>query len=181
MAVKAAPVAPPPPPCAQFGGFYVGGNLGYGYYDYRYQDRGNLVQTIDDDLPTSAQLNNGNWNGGVQAGYNWQSRCTVFGFEADWSATNMRGRGDFFDGDAGTQDSFTLESRMKWFGTARVRTGIVVDNVMLYATGGLVYANFNRNLTVFEDAPATSAAFASSRTRWGWTAGLGTEWSFAPN
>ncbi len=34
---------------------------------------------------------------------------------------------------------------MKWFGTARVRTGIVVDNVLLYATGGLAYANFNRN------------------------------------
>jgi len=157
MAVKARPVAPLPPPCAQFGGFYVGGNLGYGYYDYRYHDRGNLVQTIDSDLTTSAQLNNGNWNGGVQAGYNWQSRCTVFGFEADWSATNMRARGDFFDGDGGTQDSFTLESRMKWFGTARVRTGIVVDNVLLYATGGLAYANFNRNLTVFEGKRSSAA------------------------
>ena len=54
MAVKARPLPPPPPPCAQFGGGYIGANVGYGYYDYRYHDRGNLVQTIDDDLPTSA-------------------------------------------------------------------------------------------------------------------------------
>ena len=109
-----------PPPCAQFGGFYFGGNLGYGYYDYRYHDRGNLVQTIDLDLTTSAQLNNGNWNGGVQAGDNWQSRCTVRSFEAGRTRPDA-GPGDLFDWDGGTQDFFTLESRMKWFGTARCR------------------------------------------------------------
>ena len=49
---------------------------------------------------------------------------------------------------------------MRWFGTVRARTGIVVDNVLLYATGGLAYARFNSDLTVFEDAPATSAAFS---------------------
>jgi outer membrane immunogenic protein len=181
MAVKARPLPPPPPACAQFGGFYLGGNVGYGYYDYRYHDRGNLVQTIDSDLPTSASLNDNRWNAGVQVGYNWQVNCSVFGFEADWSWTGLKASGDFFDGDAGTQDSFTLESRVKWFGTARTRTGIVVDNVLLYVTGGLAFARFNRDLTVFEDAPATSATFSSSRTRWGWTAGFGTEWSFAPN
>jgi outer membrane immunogenic protein len=181
MAVKARPLPPPPPACAQFGGFYLGGNVGYGFYDYRYHDRGNLVQTIDSDLPTSASLNDNRWNAGVQVGYNWQSNCSLFGFEADWTWTNLRASGDFFDGDGGTQDSFTLESRVKWFGTVRARTGVVVDNVLIYATGGLAYARFNRDLTVFEDAPATSATFSSSRTRWGWTAGVGTEWSFAPN
>ena len=181
MAVKARPPVVVPPPCAQFGGFYLGGNVGYGYYNHRHEDRGNLVQTIDDDLPTSAQISNSNWNGGVQAGYNWQSHCTVFGFEADWSWANNRASATYFDGDGGTQDAITIESRMRWFGTLRTRTGVVVDNVLLYVTGGLAFARFNNALTVFEDAPATAAAFASSRTRWGWTAGVGTEWAFAPN
>ena len=70
---------------------------------------------------------------------------------------------------------------MRWFGTVRARTGVVVDNLLLYVTGGFAYARFNNVLTVFEDAPATAVAFANSRTRWGWTAGVGTEWAFAPN
>jgi hypothetical protein len=55
------------PPCAQFGGGY-------------------------DDLPVTAHLNDDRWDGGVQIGYNWQSRCTVFGIEADWSWTNLRAK-----------------------------------------------------------------------------------------
>ena len=90
-------------------------------------------------------------------------------------------RANFFDGDAGTQDAVSVESKMKWFGTLRTRGGIVVDNVLLYITGGLAYANFNRNITVFEDAPATTASFSADNTRWGWTAGAGFEWAFAPN
>jgi outer membrane immunogenic protein len=181
MAVKARPLPPPPPACAQFGGGYIGANVGYGYYDYRYHDKGNLVQTIDDDLAVNAQLHDDRWNAGVQIGYNWQSRCTVFGIEADWTWTNLRAADTFFDGDGGTQDSFSLESRMRWFGTVRARTGVVLDNVLLYVTGGLAYARFNRELAVNEDAPATTAVFSSSRTRLGWTAGVGTEWAFAPN
>jgi outer membrane immunogenic protein len=71
---------------------------------------------------------------------------------------------------------------MRWFGTVRARTGVVLDNVLLYVTGGLAYARFNRDFTVLENGPPpVSAVFSSSRTRWGWTAGVGSEWSFAPN
>jgi outer membrane immunogenic protein len=180
MPVKAAPVIARPA-CAQFGGFYLGGQVGYGYYNYDYHDRGNLVQTIDDDLPTKARLTTDGWNAGVQGGYNYQSGCTLFGVEADWSWTNKRASDTFLDGDAGTQDALTVSSRMKWFGTVRARTGVIVDNVLLYATGGFAYANFNRSFTVFEDAPATAVAFNSNHTRWGWTAGVGTEWAFSGN
>lgn len=169
------------PACAQFGGFYLGGHVGGGSYRYDYSDRGNLVQTIDDDLPTSARLSDGNFLAGVQGGYNWQRNCTVFGVEADWSWTNFKATGDFFDGDGGTQDSFNLESRMRWFGTVRARGGVVVDNLLLYLTGGIAYANFDRTLTVNEDAPATTAVFNNSSTRWGWTVGAGAEWQWANN
>lgn len=180
MPVKAAPVIARPA-CAQFGGFYLGGQVGYGYYDYSYHDKGNLVQTIDDDLPTSARLTNDGWNGGVQGGYNYQTGCTVFGVEADWSWTNKRASGTFLDGDAAAIDTLTIESRMKWFGTVRARSGIVVDNLLLYATGGFAYANFDRSYTITEDNPLTTVAFNSSGTRWGWTAGVGSEWAFSGN
>lgn len=180
MPVKAAPVIARPA-CAQFGGFYLGGQVGYGYYNYNYHDRGFLAQTIDDDLPNNARLANDGWNAGVQGGYNYQSGCTLFGVEADWSWTDKHATETYFDGDAGTQDALTVSSRMKWFGTVRARSGIIVDNLLLYATGGFAYANFNRSYTLFEDAPATTAIFNTSHTRWGWAAGVGSEWAFAPN
>jgi outer membrane immunogenic protein len=169
------------PACAQFGGFYLGGHVGGGSYNFSYEDRGNLVQTIDDDLPTSAKLTDGGFLGGIQGGYNWQTNCTVVGFEADWSWSNIKAGGTFTDGDGGTEDAFNIESKVKWFGTVRARGGIVVDNLLLYLTGGLAYAKFERTLTVFEDAPATAAAFAFDRTRWGWTLGAGAEWQWARN
>ena len=134
-----APVKAPiavAPACAQFGGFYFGGHGGYGYYRHDYADRGNLVQTIDSDLPTSANIADGNWHGGAQIGWNWQRNCTVFGVEADWSWSGMKASENFFDGDAGTQDALTVSSKLRWFGTVRTRAGIVVDNLLLYVTGG---------------------------------------------
>ncbi len=181
-----APVkAPTPvavaPACAQFGGFYVGAQAGWGYYTNRVQDKGNIVQTIDDDLPRSVSNADGNWLAGVQAGYNWQRNCTVFGVEADWAWTGMKARDFFTDGDAGTQDAINVSSQMRWFGTVRTRAGFVMDNLLLYATGGFAYAQFKREFTIFEDAPATSASFNSSSTRFGWTAGVGSEWAIGGN
>ena len=169
------------PACAQFGGVYVGVHGGYGYYRHDYADRGNIAQSIDSDLPSSANIADGNWLGGGQIGWNWQRNCTVFGFEADWSWSGMKANETFFDGDAGTQDSLTVQSKLRWFGTARTRAGIVVDNLLVYVTGGLAYANFKRSYTLFEDAPATTFTFNNNSTRWGWTAGFGTEWAWSGN
>ena len=128
--------------------------------------------------PASAD---GNWLGGAQIGWNWQRNCTVFGFEADWSWSGMKASETFFDGDAGTQDSLNVSSKLRWFGTVRTRAGIVVDNFLLYVTGGFAYAKFNRSFTLSEDAPATTVTFSSNHTRWGWTAGFGTEWAWSGN
>jgi opacity protein-like surface antigen len=122
---------------------------------------------------------------GVQAGYNYQTGCTLFGVEADWSwsDTNARSFNTDGDGPVGTPgvDTSSVSSRMRWFGTVRARSGVIVDNVLIYATGGFAYANFGRSYTIFEDAPATISTFTWNNTRWGWTAGVGTEWAFAPN
>jgi outer membrane immunogenic protein len=184
MPVKAAP-AVVRPACAQFGGWYVGANVGWGYLEHTYHDRDNLATFTDGGLPTSTRDTNNGVNGGVQAGYNYQSGCTLFGVEADWSWADTRASSFSSDGDgpigaAGT-DTLSVSSKMRWFGTLRTRSGVIVDNVLIYVTGGLAYANFNNSVSIFEDAPATTLTLSRSRTRLGWTAGLGTEWAFAPN
>lgn len=184
-AYKAGPVAVPR--CASFGGWYAGVNIGYGYYDHKFNDRDRLGGAIDDDLASGTDVaTRSGVNGGVQAGYNYQTGCTVFGAEADWSWTGLRASFVNLDGDQTVgglpTDSVTVSSKLDWFGTARVRTGVVVDNLLLYATGGFAFANFKRSATFFNDGlPALSGILNSDRTRFGWAAGVGTEWAFAPN
>jgi outer membrane immunogenic protein len=168
--VKAPPIARPA--CAQFGGWYVGANVGYGYLQHNFQDRDFLAGTVDTGLPRSTQDTKSGVNGGVQAGYNYQTGCTLFGVEADWAwsdtnASSFNSDGDGPVGAVGT-DTSTVSSRMRWFGTVRARSGVVVDNVLIYATGGFAYANFARSYTIFEDAPATTSTFRWNNTRWGW-------------
>jgi opacity protein-like surface antigen len=52
-AYKVAPVARPA--CAQFGGWYVGANVGYGYLEHNFQDRDFIAASIDTGLPRSTR------------------------------------------------------------------------------------------------------------------------------
>jgi outer membrane immunogenic protein len=178
-----APIIAAVPACAQFGGFYVGGNVGYGYYDHRYNDKDGLGPFIDTGLGTSQSFSDSGWNGGVTVGWNLQAHCTVFGLEGDWNWTSVGKTDTFLDGDQPPlpTDSVTISSQWKSFTTLRARSGIVVDNLLVYVTGGLAGAKFDRTWTFFEDGPATAATFTNDKWRWGWTAGVGTEWAWTPN
>jgi outer membrane immunogenic protein len=167
--------------CASFHGFYVGGNVGGGYYDWTLSDRDAWAKDIDDDISSHTASTDNGWVGGVQAGFNWQRGCTVFGFEADWSWTNLGNSKLQADGDAPPgDDSLRVTSDLNWFGTLRTRTGVVVDNLLLYATGGLAYADIDRVFTLTNPGVAAQT-FSFNDTRWGWVAGVGTEWALSSN
>ena len=156
------------PACAQFGGFYIGANVGAGYATaHRNDDDGYFVDNA------GHTTNGTGWNGGVQGGYNWQRGCTVFGVEADWSWGSAKSTFNDNPNNFGNVES--LESNMKSFGTARTRTGIIVDDVMLYVTGGFAWANVSNTYTV------NLEQFNFSSTRWGWTVGAGSEWKIMGN
>jgi len=182
MAVKALPA---PPACAQFGGVYLNGHAGWAYYDHKFSDRDGLGAFIDTGLGNSLVAEQDKGLGGVGVGYNWQNRCNVYGLVADWSFTNLRAQALQLDGDQAAPslvtDTMAVSSRLRWFGTLRARSGLVVDNILLYVTGGLAYANFNRTWTFFEDGPATTGTFVSNKTKLGWTAGVGAEWALWNN
>jgi outer membrane immunogenic protein len=183
MRTKAPPVARAA--CAHFGGFYVGGQVGVGSYSHRFDDLDVFgAQRIDSDLPNSVSHTDRGWLAGAQVGYNWQSNCTVFGIESDWAWTNAKASTVLSDGERfppSETDNITVTSKMRWFGTTRIRTGVVVDNLLLYVTGGLAYASFKRDLAFFEDDFPVTEVFSRSRTRFGWTAGAGTEWAINAN
>jgi outer membrane immunogenic protein len=182
MAVK-APYIPPPPSCAQFGGFYVGGNVGWGYGDHTFRSLDTIGGRFEDRTlgPIEVSRSVNGWEAGIQGGYNWQSHCTLFGVEADYQWTNI----DHDFTRTGRLGNLTVAGsvNLQGFGTVRARTGIIVDNVLLYLTGGLAYANTERSVElIWNPNPALNQGpFTDEKTRWGWTMGFGTEWKFASN
>ena len=170
----AVPYQPAPrPACAQFGGFYVGANVGAAYHTaHRNDDDGYF---IDNSGHTTYGTG---WAVGAQAGYNLQRGCTVFGVEIDWDWASVKSQ--FQDDPNAPGATLTIDSKLKSFGTARTRTGIVIDDVMIYLTGGLAWGNVENTYTRFFGAPFNELNALSS-TRWGWTAGAGSEWKLAGN
>jgi outer membrane immunogenic protein len=77
--------------------------------------------------------------------------------------------------------SFTRE--LEWVGTFRGRVGVTpVNPLLVYATGGLAYGEtqLGSNYICPQCAPAPVPPAPTAHTAFGWTAGAGVEWAFAP-
>ena len=155
-------------------GFYLGANAGGGWsnasMDFGF-GAGPVFATVDNNL-------SGGIAGG-QVGYNWQSGPAVFGVEADFQWSGMKGSlvapcppGIC----AGLAASFT--QKMPWFGTARARIGYAGGGWMIYATGGYAYTRLESVATA--TAGGVTATISREDKRDGWTAGGGIEVMFAP-
>jgi outer membrane immunogenic protein len=123
-------------------GPYLGGHLGY--------DWGSV-----DNNPTKPS----GFEGGVQAGYNWQSGPWVFGVEGDIQAT-------------GADDTFApWKFSNPWFGTVRGRGGYAFGNILFYGTAGLAFGELR----------GETFGLSETHSNVGWTAGVGAEFGFAQN
>jgi outer membrane immunogenic protein len=164
-----------PPPASNWAGFYLGGNFGGGI------GRDRTAYTLTQ-VGTSTELFNlspDGFNGGIQAGYNWQSANFVFGLEADIQASSQR------DNRACVQTCnpfaapiifAAYDATLPWFGTARGRVGYSVGSSLFYATGGYAYGNVKTKIAAaFLGAPVNAEI---SSTRSGWTVGGGIETPF---
>jgi outer membrane immunogenic protein len=182
-----APIVAAVPGCAQFGGFYVGGNVGWKYRTNDWKDKDNFgfnftgLDHVGDGTETA-----NSWEAGVQSGYNFQFHCTVWGIQGDWNWTGAKVSNYFTEPNgAAFPGTFAYSSKEKSFGTLRTRSGVVVDNLLLYITGGLAWADFNRNLSYTGFDVGTGAffsqTFSSSKTRLGFAVGAGAEWALGPN
>ncbi len=177
--------APPPvvAHCANFGGWYAGAHVGWARYDHQWSDKDAWAGAVDDDLVGDRRNTKSGFAGGIGGGYNLQTNCTVFGVEVDYSWTGINASNIYTDGEppVATTDTLTVSSRLKGFGTIRAKTGLVVDNLLLYVTGGIAFANFDRQWTLFDDGNGLTEIFSQNRSRWGAVLGVGTEWAINAN
>jgi outer membrane immunogenic protein len=159
-----------PRPVASWTGVYIGGNIGYGW---AHVDQSSLSTLI----PTGGARPEGLVGGG-QFGGNVQSGIGLFGFEGDFQATAQEN--SFVTGGTflGSPFTFSQNARTPWFGTARLRAGIVADGVLFYATGGLAFGEVRNDTTVLGSLTGT---LHYSSVRMGWAGGGGIEALLSPN
>jgi outer membrane immunogenic protein len=178
-----------PPVVYDWNGFYIGGNVGYGWGRAKTDGNETGTQSVSEfaaiggallagfpvvtplgTVPLTGRANANGVIGGGQAGYNWQRGTWLFGLEADIQGSDERGSADvcIVAGCAIGTGVLTANYKLDWFGTARGRVGFLpTDRVLLYATGGLAYGE------VSATAPLIPLSWGSTRA--GWTVGAGAE------
>ncbi len=189
MALKAPP--PAPAPACIWCGWYIGANGGYGWEG----STGNLDPNFPNLFGASAAVAGGfipsnlavtpqGGFGGGQIGYNWQKGQWVWGLEADFQGSGIRNTSTVvYPGGLFVPSTTTTSDNLNWFGTARVRAGVLASpNFLLYGTGGLAYGHVGENITLTGN-PVASGFYVGTggHTQVGWSAGAGAEWMVTSN
>ena len=158
---------------ANWGGFYVGGNVGVGLArDQSTFSFGGVPFATTDTAVFGAV-------GGGQAGFNWQSGALVLGAEGDFDWSNLKGSISAQCATCGPVANASLEHDVDWFGTARARIGYAANGWLAYATGGYAFGRVELKGTA--TGIGVSASLTQSATPSGWTIGGGTEVALGPN
>lgn len=148
-------------------GLYIGAHAGFGW--------GHSATTLSDPTATGASNTFGGMIGGLQAGANWVLPSGILlGVEADVSFPNYYESNSIISGL--TSPRSDIHEKLDMVGTARGRLGIVNGSWLTYATGGLAWSS-----TRFINTPPSGDEEKQLRQRFGWVAGAGVEYTFAPH
>jgi len=138
------------PETANWTGFYLGINGGYGF------------GTSDWDVP-AVSIDPKGALAGLTLGYNWQTGTWLWGFEGDIDWSGIKG--------STACGPDTCETKNDWLGTARFRLGYAGwNNWLPYFTAGAAFAGLKADNSV--------TGLTASKTQLGWTAGVGLEYAF---
>jgi outer membrane immunogenic protein len=174
-------------PASNWSGAYVGLHAGYALgYDADATTAatpGFQALIAPGIAPGKLKVGRDGFMGGGQVGYNAQFGSFVMGAEADLSLM-PKGQDSGFIGQPvlGTQLLTSAKSEIRWFGTVRARLGVASDRVLVYATGGLAFADLKTSANVTGiQAPGLVWSDAKSATKFGWTLGAGLEYALTPS
>ena len=180
----AAPIAMP----VNWTGFYAGINGGGGWSpNDESLTGGNSIGAAaiaSGFVPNSIATRGGGALVGGQVGYNYQVNNFVLGPEFDIDYAHIGGAGS----QALALGPFSLTSqastRLNWLATLRARAGyLVTPDLLVYATGGGAVGHVDNTTSITLSGPGPfngSASADGSATKWGWVAGGGVEYQFAP-
>lgn len=157
-------------------GFYIGGNVGYGW------GRDPFTTLVTPTLPNVppvilSGVNSQGFVGGFEAGANWQTGPVVGGLEIDLSSSDIRGSSSAAGLiEPGAPIAVTQADRFELLGSGRARLGYLVSpSILLYGTGGLGWTHLDQTATTITPASATGTINSTPSWRFGWIAGAGGE------
>jgi len=199
MAVKAPLYKAPLPVAYSWTGFYLGGNVGVDWQRASFDSNliGCNIAGCASGLPhigfdpaiaaagTGSNTKAG-FTGGIQAGYNWQINSLVLGIEADINALSGKPAIAAAGAVSVNTGTFTLanSANASWLATVRGRVGFAADRVLIYATGGVAFANIKFSQS-FSDICCTSrtplTTFETSSWKTGYAVGWGLEYAITNN
>jgi outer membrane immunogenic protein len=184
--------APPLAPVFSWTGWYIGGNIGYGWGESTSPG----ISVTDVGTGLASYLGVGNVFpsltpkgviGGGQLGYDWQVNPNfVLGLVADFQGADITASGTNLVTPPGlVTSSQSLSEKLDFLGTGRVRVGWAANNWLFYGSGGVAYGSVKSTLDFA--APAAFGGLGSfisgshDETRAGWAAGGGVNYAVTPN
>ena len=162
----------PAPPVYSWTGTYIGFNAGWIRSESSATVSGGTG--IFSNAPGKFSNDRDGFLAGLTLGYNANFGSSfVGGIESDIAYTDVDASQT--RSNSSNNVSATLSRDMQWFGTVRARAGWLASReFLIYATGGLAYANVERNGSITVGGATTSGSGSDWKT--GWTVGGGMEW-----
>jgi outer membrane immunogenic protein len=156
-------------------GFYVGANAGAAFSDLKVTDVGNSSGSFafGGTRGQTFSLNNINFLGGLQGGYNYQIGIGFVGVEGDLGYMGFHGSVV----DPGTNSSTAVGVNNGLYGDVTGRAGFAFGPTLVYGKGG--WAFFDGKDT-FNTASAAFTSMTSTGMFDGWTGGGGLEYAMSP-
>jgi outer membrane immunogenic protein len=124
-------------PLHGWSGFYVGAHVGYAWGDEH--DNLSIIGVVADKFDVKGPA------GGVHAGYSWQMNNFVVGLEGDFGLSDVRGN-QAFSSEFGPSGNLGFSN--EWQASLRARAGFIQNNWLLYATGGVAFADVKSSLNI---------------------------------
>jgi len=205
VAADMPPAYKSPPPVAVYGwtGCYVGGHIGGGLArkDWEVDPSDTLrpgyspsvIGALGGPADLGSHIGTG-LLGGIQIGCDYQLANMIFGVQADYTWTNLKGHHtnaiDFpnnLDPTLPVSKTFTAHTTIDRFGTITGRLGYSSDRAIFYLKGGAawIHESFDIAATLVGFFPGSfvigSLTGEAGRTRWGWTVGAGLEYALGRN
>ena len=181
------PMKAPEAPAYQWGGCYLGVNVGGGASGTNFGsvvDPGTYLAAGDAATVSGSGGGGANADGilaGAQAGCNFQSGTLVYGLEGDFDYFHTDPQFNNNTNTLANGNAFAIAQSLttNFLATVRPRIGIAADRNLAYITGGAAFTSVSYT-TSYVDAntpPGTGTASAS-RALVGWTAGAGWEYAW---
>jgi len=105
---------------------------------------------------------------GGQVGYNYQMGSAVIGIEGTFSGASIDGNSSCF-----LLNVLNCKGEVDWTATIVGRLGYAMDRAMIYALGGVAWAELNADVSFLGES------ISSKETHVGWVAGLGVEYALS--